>query len=77
MGNKILFSTLLPTKSLREMVERNKPRKITEVYEELYGPLPAQNYLILDGSWETSDMTPAKIPLVKYVFRHDDEHMSA
>jgi len=51
--------------------EKNKKRKLTEVYEEVAGPIfpPSRKYLILEGSGEDSDSNTALIPRIFYQFK--------
>jgi len=51
--------------------EKNKKRKLTDVYEDVSGPIfpPSRKYLILECSGEDSDSNTALIPRIFYQFK--------
>jgi len=51
--------------------EKNKKRKLTDVYEDVSGPIfpPSRKYLILECSGEDSDSNTALIPRILYQFK--------
>jgi len=51
--------------------EKNKKRKLTDVYAEVSGPIFPQSrkYLVLEGSGEDTDSNTALIPRIIYTFK--------
>jgi len=71
VANKPLYTEYAFTDAVRKFVEGNKDKPLLQVYTEIYGEPPAnRNFLSLEGSFTTADDEPAKIPPIRYVFRH-------
>jgi len=60
-----------PFGTQKQLMEKNKSRKLSEVYQEIYGQFKFANlkFLLLDGSFEDEDGNPVKVPVVQYIFR--------
>eukprot|EP01130_Rhizamoeba_saxonica_P008666 TRINITY_DN3497_c0_g1_i1.p1 TRINITY_DN3497_c0_g1~~TRINITY_DN3497_c0_g1_i1.p1 ORF type:complete len:1135 (+),score=421.45 TRINITY_DN3497_c0_g1_i1:197-3406(+) len=53
----------------KRIVTENASKKITEVYEEMVGPLDkGKRYIILDAGVRTADDRPALVPTIQYNF---------
>lgn len=58
--------------------EYNKKResrlqtKLSELYIEQHGPLPTaeRNYILLEGDFVADDCDVARVPIIKYIFKH-------
>lgn len=71
LANKPLYTEYPFTDAVRAFISGNMDKPLLQVYSEIYGPPPAsRNFLCFEGSFSTSDDEPAKIPPIRYIFRH-------
>jgi len=65
-----LWSSFGGTASQKETNKRNEPKRISQLYEEQFGPIPnTRDYVLIDVGARNSDGDDAIIPLVLVKFR--------
>jgi len=70
-ANKPLYTEYPFTDEVRKFIDGNMDKPLLDVYTEIYGAPPAnRNFLCFTGSFTTADDEPAKLPPIRYVFRH-------
>jgi len=70
-ANKPLYTEYPFTDAVRKFIEGNMDKPLLDVYTEIYGAPPAKrNFLSFEGSFSTAEDEPAKVPPIRYVFRH-------
>jgi len=70
-ANKPLYSEYAFTDAQRKFIADNMDKQLLDAYSEIYGAPPAnRNFLCLEGSFTTAEDEPAKIPPIRYIFRH-------
>jgi len=71
LANKPLYTEYPFTDAVRQFINGNMDKSLLQVYSEIYGPPPAsRNFLCFEGSFTNADDEPAKIPPIRYIFRH-------
>jgi len=71
LANKPLYTEYPFTPAVKEFIDGNMDKPLLQVYTEIYGEPPAnRNFLCLEGSFTTADDEPAKVPPIRYIFRH-------
>jgi len=71
LANKPLYTEFIFSDSVRKFVDGNMDKPLLQVYTEIYGEPPAsRNFLCFEGSFTTAEDEPAKVPPIRYVFRH-------
>jgi len=71
LANKPLYTEYPFTDAVRQFIAGNMDKPLLQVYSEIYGEPPAnRNFLCLEGSFTTADDEPAKVPPIRYIFRH-------
>lgn len=69
--DKPIYTDFAPTKNIKALVAANMNRKMSECYKACYGELPGnRNYFLLEGSFTSKDEELAKIPIIKFIFKH-------
>lgn len=69
--DKPIYSDFAPTKNIKQLIADNMKRPMSECYKACYGELPAnRNYFLLEGSFTSKDEQLAKIPIIKFIFKH-------
>jgi len=66
-----VFMRDMRDKCLKKFMEDNMDKQLLDVYTEIYGAPPAKrNFLCFEGSFATAEDEPAKVPPIRYIFRH-------
>lgn len=69
--DKPIYTDFAPTKNIKTLVAENMARPMSECYKACYGDLPqGKNYFLLEGSFTSKDDKLAKIPIIKFIFKH-------
>jgi len=71
VASKPIYTEYPFTDACRKFIADNMDKQLLDVYTEIHGAPPAgRNFLCLEGSFTTADDEPAKLPPIRYVFRH-------
>jgi len=71
LANKPLYIEYPFTDAVRDFINGNMDKPLLQVYTEIYGAPPAnRNFLCFEGSFSTAEDEPAKVPPIRYIFRH-------
>jgi len=71
VANKPMYTEYPFTDACRKFIADNMDKQLLDVYTEIHGaPPPKRNFLCLEGSFTTADDEPAKVPPIRYIFRH-------
>jgi len=71
LANKPLYTEYPFTPAVRAFIDGNMDRQLLDVYTDIYGAPPAsRNFLCFEGSFSNADDEPAKVPPIRYIFRH-------
>jgi len=71
LANKPLYTEYPFTDAVRAFINGNMDKPLLQVYTEIYGAPPSnRNFLCFEGSFTTAEDEPAKVPPIRYIFRH-------